>query len=898
MPESKSPILKMPELSPQIAAYWRQICQQIHVSAQAQRVHLSRCVVLLPFAQLLPIARHYWALAYPDGFVPQFLSTQIWAKQLGSFQLASHDISFEAARDILTATQLLAQSGLLGNGLAGKKYDEWDKNNRDLLAPRLVDAAYEISAGFTAIHPNERLALAEQLRSQHHNGGADSSMQEWLRLENGLAHIAIAWAASSRYASDVLFDIPLVQAKADMLMLMPGFQRDALAHNLMGIWQRESPDSALVLPLLTPIQSGQINVYKAQNAFDEAESAAACVLRHLTDGHAPVALVANDRALTRRVHAMLRAQNIRIKDENGWKLSTTRAAATLMSSLSACSHRASSDQVLDWLKNSDFLEQADIVALEKTLRRAGLARWQDWVRFISADTEKSTHTDADSNVLSSTMKIESLRQTMQGTHKLSEWILNLQQLLHSSRQWEGIRIDPAGERILTALHLKENAAEDFERLAQAQTRMRIADFEKWVNLALESCNFIPTDAYDDAEPQVVILPLNQLLARPFAAVVIPGCDEVRVQTAPDLSGLLTPKQKAALALPTPEMQHTVTRQAWQNAFATPVCDVLWRAFELSGESLQMSNVVQSALRGTGSESMQLSTEQLFERRVENAQPTNKPMPIGAEMVPKRLSSSAYEKLRNCPYQYFALQMLGLVEDDELVDEISKRDFGTWLHAVLSHFHRSKKYMKNKAVSVDIYAYTAMINIAAEAATQQLRLPADAFLPWASTWPHVRDGYLKWLINHEASGFQFDQSEWACQTQLRDLTLHGRIDRVDHLVETQGTQSVMLIDYKTESVSKTTQRVKDPFEDTQLAFYGALLEVDTLRAAYVNVGEFDTKMVEQTHIVEVRDALIEGILDDMNRIAGGAALPALGEGTSCDYCAARGLCRKDFWSEAS
>ena len=210
----------------------------------------------------------------------------------------------------------------------------------------------------------------------------------------------------------------------------------------------------------------------------------------------------------------------------------------------------------------------------------------------------------------------------------------------------------------------------------------------------------------------------------------------------------------------------------------------------------------------------------------------------------------------------------------------------------------QKYMKNKAVSVDIYAYTAMINIAAEAATQQLRLPADAFLPWASIWPHVRDGYLKWLINHEASGFQFDQSEWACQTQLRDLTLHGRIDRVDHLVETQGTQSVMLIDYKTESVSKTTQRVKDPFEDTQLAFYGALLEVDTLRAAYVNVGEFDTKMVEQTHIVEVRDALIEGILDDMNRIAGGAALPALGEGTSCDYCAARGLCRKDFWSEAS
>ena len=26
------------------------------------------------------------------------------------------------------------------------------------------------------------------------------------------------------------------------------------------------------------------------------------------------------------------------------------------------------------------------------------------------------------------------------------------------------------------------------------------------------------------------------------------------------------------------------------------------------------------------------------------------------------------------------------------------------------------------------------------------------------------------------------------------------------------------------------------------------------------------------------------------------MPALGEGAVCDYCAARGLCRKDFWND--
>jgi ATP-dependent helicase/nuclease subunit B len=47
-------------------------------------------------------------------------------------------------------------------------------------------------------------------------------------------------------------------------------------------------------------------------------------------------------------------------------------------------------------------------------------------------------------------------------------------------------------------------------------------------------------------------------------------------------------------------------------------------------------------------------------------------------------------------------------------------------------------------------------------------------------------------------------------------------------------------------------------------------------------------------VSLRDQLLEAIQDDMARIAGGVAMPALGEGRACEYCAARGLCRKDFW----
>jgi ATP-dependent helicase/nuclease subunit B len=37
------------------------------------------------------------------------------------------------------------------------------------------------------------------------------------------------------------------------------------------------------------------------------------------------------------------------------------------------------------------------------------------------------------------------------------------------------------------------------------------------------------------------------------------------------------------------------------------------------------------------------------------------------------------------------------------------------------------------------------------------------------------------------------------------------------------------------------------------------------------------------------------VDDLARIEAGAPLAALGEGKVCDFCAARGLCRRDFWA---
>jgi ATP-dependent helicase/nuclease subunit B len=41
-------------------------------------------------------------------------------------------------------------------------------------------------------------------------------------------------------------------------------------------------------------------------------------------------------------------------------------------------------------------------------------------------------------------------------------------------------------------------------------------------------------------------------------------------------------------------------------------------------------------------------------------------------------------------------------------------------------------------------------------------------------------------------------------------------------------------------------------------------------------------------------LVAGVGRDLARLRAGATMPALGEGSACEYCAARGLCRRDHW----
>ena len=822
--------------------------------------HPARTMVLLPYAQLLPLASRMWALCYPDGFSPQFQTTLNWSNSLGGFVPGATDIAFDMALDTLTAGALLRGAGL--------------GSQQEVLQGLLVQAAHQLGPLAAANAADQREAWAKMARCGSLVGMENPSMA----TEAAVARIAVEWAAQSAYASDFLFgaQAPLL---VDCLVVVGGLASEPLVVALQRQWG-DRMVSLKLAPDLQPasgVEGRQIAWHACTDAEDEAQRAAACAIQHITAGRIPLAFVATDRALTRRVKAMLESAGVQIRDENGWKLSTFHAAAQIMALLKACVWNVSTDAVLAWLKMAPAFV-GTVGALEAALRKDQCSDWRNAARAMavqSAPAALQLLSDADA-----------VRSALTGSRTLSAWGIAFRHALQASGMWQGLETDGPGVEVLAALRLTQPPLPAWESLLEhalwSGKRMDLAEFTHWVNQALEGASFSPPYP---AHEQVVILPMSQMLARPFPAVVLAGCDEVRLNPSPEPPGGWTAQQRAALGLPSREDLQSVASAAWLHALQTPVCDVLWRCSDDSGETLLPSALVQ---RVQLERIVSLQADDPRQGRTVAAATVQQPKPDGRLVPVKSLSASAYEDLRTCPYRFFALRQLGLHSADELDAVVDKRDFGVWLHEVLRRFHEALA-LENQA-SDD--TKRAFLDDASLATTQTMGLADGEFLPFAAAWPAVREGYLRWLKQHQASGATFASAETAHSQRVGEVTLVGRIDRTDTLSD----GDVLVLDYKAENGARTAARTKEPLEDTQIAFYAALLPHDTLHGAYVNVGEREgTKTYTQSDIVEARDALVTGVLQDMERIAQGEPLPALGDGTACDFCQARGLCRKDFWT---
>src|SRR5688500_5318388 len=99
------------------ARRWRELMQKLQHELTARAAHPARTVVLLPYAQLMPLARQFWAQLAPTGFAPCFETTLNWSRRQ-PWEPGDTDLSFEIGRDLLAARGWLEQGGLRAQAAA------------------------------------------------------------------------------------------------------------------------------------------------------------------------------------------------------------------------------------------------------------------------------------------------------------------------------------------------------------------------------------------------------------------------------------------------------------------------------------------------------------------------------------------------------------------------------------------------------------------------------------------------------------------------------------------------------------------------------------------------------------------------------------------------------------
>ena len=158
-------------------------------------------------------------------------------------------------------------------------------------------------------------------------------------------------------------------------------------------------------------------------------------------------------------------------------------------------------------------------------------------------------------------------------------------------------------------------------------------------------------------------------------------------------------------------------------------------------------------------------------------------------------------------------------------------------------------------------------------------------------------YVHWLHKRDAEGWTWEQGELELRIVppgLGGTGLHGVIDRLD-----RRSGIVQLIDYKTGAEAELRRKVDNPLEDTQLAFYAALVGAGDdapLTAMYLALDERrGPREIAHDDVAASAQVLLDGLAADLERIRAGSGLAAMGEGRVCEFCEARGLCRRDDWS---
>jgi ATP-dependent helicase/nuclease subunit B len=677
----------------------------------------------------------------------------------------------------------------------------------------------------------------------------------------------------------------------------------------------------------------------AASRFEElAWAAAKSIETHLMAGKTNIALVAQDRLAARRARALLArfGPSLRIRDETGWKLSTTRAAAALNSYLELIrspKEGPSASALLEFVQNPYFdiahaLQKPpeaciSLIAQLEDILIAGQAK-SGWETFRMAIERANAYASSQGS-----MPHEALLQLMTSLQKQHlQWqelkldCAKAYTLLQTNLQQMGmaqqLENDSAGKQLFEVLKSFDLDAGPYQQVA-----MRLPEWLSLLKTVIEEASY--QEAGTEAQATLSILPLSSTRLREFDAVVLVGCDEQQLPAFSEPPLFFSDTLNRLIKASTISAQFIQqARDLSQLLVSCPQVDLLWQSKSKSGEPLRPSAWI-SRLR------TQLPHWPILEVKPDIHVDQSKPLQeavttVSAEIaLPVSMSPSAYKALRDCPYRYYVRSILGLRQAKAFEEGFDASLAGQVLHSLLKNFFQALKTEEQKPHSgidqdVDARRLWMQEHLTKHSEKEFERLiKGDArVMGTLRDWQKQIPSFIDWQLKREAAGWQYHDAELSVGFIVtltdpdgipREIQIAGRADRFD--VNLNDPASAAVIDYKHQGMIKIKKRAEHLLDDPQLLIYaravnegavsahlpGRTIEQAEWVSLKADMKKADDKIV-RAHPVENMPEMMtqfsEQLSEDLEVLWARQPMKAFAPDSVCQYCEARGICRKGMW----
>jgi len=640
---------------------------------------------------------------------------------------------------------------------------------------------------------------------------------------------------------------------------------------------------------------------------------------NILQGKSSIAIISEDRKLSRRLRALLERADIQLQDKAGWSLATTQAATIIERWLECIEEDFSAYPLLDCLK-SPFID----IAQTSTDYKQNIYRFEHDLIFhenvssnisyykkqLKKRLKRLTHWPQNSyndliETLNHVEKSAAILSALHNNNKkilLSEFLNALLDSLEKLGVTQNYQKDDAGLILLKTFDSLQQS------LKYSDPTLSWQDCRVWLGMALESQNFTPPTNNSNVQ----LMTLEQAAYLHFDCVVIAATESQHYPGSAKTSPFFNQAVRASLGLITWETQRQQRHELFNQLLLSSPEILLTACNEEKGEAKPVSPWLELLISfyqlafNRSLENKTLHELVLSNTEVFSSDEKQLPEPsqqaastLADDLIPERISASSYQRFINCPYQYFSADGLRLKALEELSDELKKSDYGERIHLILQVFHNGHDHY-GEAFSAEIVADNRR-----DAKKHLEKISEKVFLAdldenvlhnsWLYRWKKHIPAYIDWQMQHQQD-WHFYQSEKKLESELdASLTIYGRLDRID---KNKEDNSHAIIDYKTGKTAR--QEDVDHGENVQLSTY-ALLDDAASDVSYLSVDSSQQKVESKACLTgdslqQNRTLNKQRLIELFKQMKESTPLPAWGDEAVCAYCDFSGLCRREEWEE--